>query len=535
MTIKNWSTTAASNASIADNASINWAEGQAPSTVNDSARATMADVRTWYEAAEWIDLGHAPTYASGTTFTVTGDKTATYTAGRRVKITNSVPTTFYATIASSSFSTNTTVTVVNDGSVLSGTLSSVAVGIINPTNSSEIRTHTGTHTFTSPTLTTPVLGTPSSGTLTNCTGLPNAGLVNSSVTIGGTAIALGGSSSTITNDLSISGLTVGKGSGAVASATAFGYQALNATNTGIDNSAFGYQSLFANTSGTDNSAFGWGSVALTTTGTNNSGIGAGSLFNNTTGSFNTGIGSRSLYSNTTASNNTAVGYQAGYSGTTANTNSFFGYQSGYSATTGSVNTFIGYNSGVAVTTGAKNTILGAYSGNQGGLDIRTASNNIVLSDGDGNPRGWFGPGGNFTVTRSDYSGIQCVGCYNDTTGSAANVFITSGGSLTRSTSSLKYKTDVQNANFGLSDVLKLRPVTYKTKSVNDNGQTFGGLIAEEVDAAGLKEFVQYAEDGSPDALNYGNMVALAFKAIQELKTLVDTQAAEIAELKAKVA
>ena len=39
-----------------------------------------------------------------------------------------------------------------------------------------------------------------------------------------------------------------------------------------------------------------------------------------------------------------------------------------------------------MTTGAKNTIIGAYTGNQGGLDIRTASNYIVLSDGDGNPR-----------------------------------------------------------------------------------------------------------------------------------------------------
>jgi len=36
-----------------------------------------------------------------------------------------------------------------------------------------------------------VLGTPSSGTLTNCTGLPNAGLVNSSVTLGSTAVSLG--------------------------------------------------------------------------------------------------------------------------------------------------------------------------------------------------------------------------------------------------------------------------------------------------------------------------------------------------------
>ena len=37
------------------------------------------------------------------------------------------------------------------------------------------------------------LGTPSSGTLSNCTGLPNAGLVNSAITINGTSVSLGGS------------------------------------------------------------------------------------------------------------------------------------------------------------------------------------------------------------------------------------------------------------------------------------------------------------------------------------------------------
>ena len=62
-------------------------------------------------------------------------------------------------------------------------------------------TGSGTGNFvraTSPTLVTPVLGTPTSGTLTNCTGLPNGGLVNSSISINGTSIALGGSSTTVT-------------------------------------------------------------------------------------------------------------------------------------------------------------------------------------------------------------------------------------------------------------------------------------------------------------------------------------------------
>lgn len=42
--IFDWSATAASNASVGN---INWAEGQAPSSINDSARYEMADVAMW--------------------------------------------------------------------------------------------------------------------------------------------------------------------------------------------------------------------------------------------------------------------------------------------------------------------------------------------------------------------------------------------------------------------------------------------------------------------------------------------------------
>jgi hypothetical protein len=119
--------------------------------------------------------------------------------------------------------------------------------------------------------------------------------------------------------------------------------------------------------------------------------------------------------------------------------------------------------------------------------------------------------------------------YNRTTGSAANVYVDSLGILFRSTSSLKYKTDIQDASFGLPDVLKLRPVTYK--GINDGDKVFGGLIAEDVHDAGLTEFVQYADDGTPDALFYGNMVSLAFKAIQELKAELDMVKAELNTLK----
>jgi hypothetical protein len=60
MAMTGWSTTAADNDLIG---AINWQENQAPSTVNDSARATMVDVKAeWYQAA---DLSSSATTAIG--------------------------------------------------------------------------------------------------------------------------------------------------------------------------------------------------------------------------------------------------------------------------------------------------------------------------------------------------------------------------------------------------------------------------------------------------------------------------------------
>jgi len=131
------------------------------------------------------------------------------------------------------------------------------------------------------------------------------------------------------------------------------------------------------------------------------------------------------------------------------------------------------------------------------------------------------------------TGLATNSPYNATTGNAANANLGSDGILRRSTSSLKYKTDVQNTTHGLAEVLALRPVTYKGKSEADGDTVFGGLIAEEVHEAGLTEFVQYAQDGSPDALAYGNMVSLAFKAIQEQQALITTLTERITALEAK--
>ena len=66
----------------------------------------------------------------------------------------------------------------------------------------------------------------------------------------------------------------------------------------------------------------------------------------------------------------------------------------YNVTSGKYNIAIGDRSGENISTGSSNVILGSYNGNSGGLDIRTLSNNIVLSDGSGNIRQYINSAGN---------------------------------------------------------------------------------------------------------------------------------------------
>jgi hypothetical protein len=217
---------------------------------------------------------------------------------------------------------------------------------------------------------------------------------------------------------------------------AIGVSSLRYNTTGSYNTAIGYQAGYSNTTGADNTAVGISALYGNTTGGSNAAFGENALTTNSTGSYNVALGQQALYSNSTASNNTAVGYQAGYSNTTAGYNTFVGYLSGqasnYTADAFANNTFIGALSGSAITTGRKNTILGLYTGNQGGLDIRTASNYIVLSDGDGNPRGIFDNSGNFLVSGTTpnswtSNGSVTIGSGSGAMGYNANIGTGTGG------------------------------------------------------------------------------------------------------------
>jgi hypothetical protein len=297
--------------------------------------------------------------------------------------------------------------------------------------------------------------------------------------------------------------------------------------TGGGNTAVGFQAAYSGTTALDNTA-----------------VGLNALIANTSGSYNTAIGRQALNANTTASNNVAVGYQAGYS-----------------VTTGGVNTFVGRYAGYYVTTGINNTILGGYNGNQGGLDIRTASNYIVLSDGDGNPRGIFDSSGNFLVGATTnsraarlrveggetayftgYGNGYGIGLWMTPNASASggtadpikfqNVNNTTVGSISTTASATSYNTssdyrlkeNIAPMTGALATVSALKPVTYDWIADKSKGQ---GFIAHELQAVvpdcvtGEKDAVD--ADGNPvyQGIDASFLVATLTAAIQELKAEFD--------------
>jgi hypothetical protein len=203
---------------------------------------------------------------------------------------------------------------------------------------------------------------------------------NAGVLAGSSAFTfVGGTTVTMANDASISGLTVGKGAGAVSTNTAVGASALSSNTTGDFNTAIGYAALNAstalvgvagntaigglalttNTSGESNTGVGFSALRFTTTGSFNSSLGRNALRQNTTGSYSVAVGNDALYTSTTGSNNTAVGYGAGYNNTTGASNVAVGREALNANTTASNNTAVGYQAGYTGTTATQVVAIGS--------------------------------------------------------------------------------------------------------------------------------------------------------------------------------
>ena len=109
-------------------------------------------------------------------------------------------------------------------------------------------------------------------------------------------------------DLTVNGLRVGLGGGAISGNTAIGQGALNLNTTGVGNTAIGSNTLSV-TTGSYNTAVGAASLNRNTGGFNTA-VGVRALEINTSGTYNTAIGLESDVSVNNLTNATAIGYRA---------------------------------------------------------------------------------------------------------------------------------------------------------------------------------------------------------------------------------
>jgi hypothetical protein len=149
----------------------------------------------------------------------------------------------------------------------------------------------------------------STGTSTYTTNVkvrPNGNFLIGTTTDAGFRLDVNGTAR-VSGELTVNGVNIGLGGGAITTNTRVGLNAGLNNTTGGNNSSFGYSAGRSNTTGGNNSFFG-----------RNAGL-----------------------NNTTGSSNSFVGYNAGRSNTTGDSNSFFGLDAGYSNTTGGSNSFFG--------------------------------------------------------------------------------------------------------------------------------------------------------------------------------------------------
>jgi hypothetical protein len=143
---------------------------------------------------------------------------------------------------------------------------------------------------------------------------------------------------------------------------------------------------------------------------------------------------------------------------------------------------------------------------------------------------WNGQGGG-TLFRVTQSGIY------EQSVSGRDVYVNSNGTVGYSSSSERYKEEIQPLTVSASEILKLTPVTYRYKeSALEEGSDRPievGLIAEQVSALGFDEIVYFGKDGLPEGIQYSRIPMYLLNVCKEQQTQIDSLEARLAALEAK--
>jgi hypothetical protein len=127
------------------------------------------------------------------------------------------------------------------------------------------------------------------------------------------------------------------------------------------------------------------------------------------------------------------------------------------------------------------------------------------------------------------------GSYNNTSATTANLAISSTDEIIRATSALKYKENIEPLTYGLSEILDMQPVFYKSKCEMDKhlGRCIG-LIADW-EQSRLPELVEVRPDtGEVENFEYAKLTAVIVKAMQEQQAMIEQLNAKIEALEARL-
>jgi hypothetical protein len=116
--------------------------------------------------------------------------------------------------------------------------------------------------------------------------------------------------------------------------------------------------------------------------------------------------------------------------------------------------------------------------------------------------------------------------------SASNELRVNTGVATCTLSSARFKNSIATSTTGLSEILNMRPVSFKYNNGDDS--THLGFIAEEVNALDPR-LVAYEADGvTPRSVRYEEFTAILTTAIQELATTTTAQQRDIDQMRADI-
>jgi hypothetical protein len=195
------------------------------------------------------------------------------------------------------------------------------------------------------------------------------------------------------------------------------------------------------------------------------------------------------------------------------------------------NTWHGFAGGVmGMETGGKLIIMGGtgglgMTGDPGGANV----NSLILTPAGNMGFGTLAPAEKLTVRGNIAPDLDNAYTCGTSALRWSDIWAVNG---VIQTSDRRFKTNIKDLNYGLTAIMKLRPVTYNWIS-NDNGTRFG-LIAQELKEV-ISEVVYTGSDKNQNlGVAYSELIPVLIKAIQEQQEQIANQNAEISALKGQM-